>query len=222
VLELFGQRQQELLKLLRQNKAGLSKDELAAQLNITRTAVGQHLTALELDGYVRRGDARKTAGRPGQTYVLTSRGAEVFPRQYSWFSGVLLQAIRDERGSEGLSLWLRDIAETIAKSLAPRLDGKTGSARLGEVVRIMDELTFEAKAAETEDAPAIEASNCVYHELAVSHPEICQFDIALIARLTGQDVEHTECMVRGGGVCRFKLSGGAGAAAPSHQPDMTP
>lgn len=219
MLELFGQRQQDLLKLLRNNKAGLSKDELAAQLNITRTAVAQHLTALEVDGYVRRGGERKTAGRPGQTYVLTSRGTEVFPRQYSWFSGVLLHAVREERGSEGLAQWLREIAETIARSLAPRVEGQTGQARLGEVVRIMDELAFEARAVTASDAPAIEASNCVYHELAVTYPEICQFDIALISRLTGQDVHHAECMVRGGGVCRFKLSGGTQAPATS---DATP
>lgn len=210
MLELFGKRQQDLLKLLLKQKAGLSKDELAAALNITRTAVGQHLASLELDGYVSRGEERRTAGRPGQTYVLTARGSELFPRQYTWFSGMLLQALKDERGSEGLADWLRDIAGTVATSLQPRLAGKTGQDRLDEVVAIMEELAFEAGAVTPPDAPpAIEASNCIYHELAQRFPEICQFDVELLTRLTGRELRHSECMVRGGGVCRFQLRAGA-------------
>lgn len=215
MLELFGKRQQDLLKLLLKHKEGLSKDELALALCITRTAVGQHLTALELDGYVGRGDERKTAGRPGRTYVLTGRGSELFPKQYTWFSGVLLQALKDERGSEGLSLWLRDIAGTVARSLEPRVAGLTDQARLDEVVRIMNELAFEAQAVPSPEAPAenaIEASNCIYHELARSFPEVCQFDVALLSRLTGQDAIHSECMVRGGGVCRFRFQPGQAPA----------
>lgn len=208
MLELFGRRQQDLLKLLLQHKEGLSKDELAVALNITRTAVGQHLSSLELDGYVGRGDERKTAGRPGRTYVLTSRGAALFPKRYAWFSGLLLQALKAERGSEGLSDWLRAIAGTIATSLAPRVEGKADPERLDEVVRIMDELEFEARAVAAPGAPgetAIEAQNCIYHELAGTYPEVCQFDLELLTRLTGQDVIHSECMVRGGGVCRFQF-----------------
>lgn len=219
MLELFGRRQQDLLKLLMRNKEGLSKDELAIALDITRTAVGQHLNALEVDGYVRRGEERKTAGRPGQTYVLTGKGTDLFPKQYTWFSGLLLQAMREERGSEGLALWLRQLAGTIANSLQPRLEGKTGQELTDEVVRIMDELAFEARAVSPAGEPAIEASNCIYHELAKSYPEICQFDMELLSRLTGQGLDHNECMVRGGNVCRFKLQGSQAAVTASAHPD---
>ena len=207
VLELFGSRQQDLLKLLLLSKEGLSMDDLAASLAITRTAVRQHLSSLEAAGFVREGGSRKTAGRPGRTYLLTDRGSELFPRQYSWFSGILLQALKDERGSEGLAAWLRDLADVVAQSLAPRMAGKVGQERVTEIVRIMDELAAEAKAIEAagDDAGTIEASNCVYHVLARQHPEVCQFDIALISRLMGTEAHHTACMVRGGAACRFKL-----------------
>jgi DeoR family suf operon transcriptional repressor len=209
MLELFGRRQQELLKLMLKNKAGVSIDELASEANITRTAVRQHLTSLEADGYVCKGEERKTAGRPGQTFVLTRRGMDLFPKQYSWFSALLLQAMKEERGSEGLAQWLRGLAGTIATGLKSRLEGKAGDRRLEEVVAIMDELAFEAKAVLRVDHPegtAIEASNCVYHDLAKQFPEVCQFDLELLSQLTGSELDHHACMVRGGDICHFRLT----------------
>lgn len=209
MLERFGRRQQELLKLMLKNKAGVSIDELAAEARVTRTAVRQHLTALEAEGYVRKGDERKTAGRPGQTFVLTVRGTELFPRQYSWFSGLLLNAIRGERGSEGLAQWLRELACTVATSLNSRLEGKQDEQRLEAIVTILNELAFEAKATLPVDRPsetAIEASNCIYHDLAQQFPEVCQFDLELLSQLTGSEVEHQECIVRGGHSCRFRFT----------------
>jgi len=208
MLERFGKRQQELLKLMLKNKVGVSIDELASEAQITRTAVRQHLTALEAEGYVCKGEERKTAGRPGQTFVLTMRGTELFPKQYGWFSGMVLQALKEERGSEGLALWLRGLAGTVAGRLNSRLEGKDGEQRLEEVVAILNELAFEASSvlpAESLEERVIEASNCVYHGLAKRFPEICQFDLELLSKLTGSEPEHEECMVRGGNICRFRF-----------------
>jgi predicted ArsR family transcriptional regulator len=209
MLDLLGKRQQELLKLMLMRKEGLSIDELASVANITRPAVRQHLTSLEAAGFVCHGEERKTAGRPGQTFVLTKRGTDLFPKQYNWFSGLLLQAIKEERGSEGLAAWLREIAGTIGASLAPRLEGLDDDRRLDEVVTIMNELAFEARAispAERPDERAVEASNCIYHDLAGSFPEVCEFDLELLSRLTRSEIAHQECMVRGGNLCRFRLT----------------
>jgi predicted ArsR family transcriptional regulator len=64
-------RQHQILKLLLENKRGLSIDEFAAALSISRTAVQQHLSNLERDGYIQAGVFNKTAGRPVRTFVLT-------------------------------------------------------------------------------------------------------------------------------------------------------
>jgi len=76
-----------------------------------------------------------------------------------------------------------------------------------ELARLMDELGYDARpAAEADSAPTIEADNCVFHELAMKNPEVCQFDLALLAGFTGANVEHQECMARGGRVCRFRFT----------------
>ena len=61
-----GSRQQELLQALLRHKQGLSIDLLASKLSISRNAIRQHLTSLERDGLVQKGDVAPSGGRPEQ------------------------------------------------------------------------------------------------------------------------------------------------------------
>ncbi|HMA07657.1 MAG TPA: methanogen output domain 1-containing protein, partial [Ramlibacter sp.] len=54
-------------------------------------------------------------------------------------------------------------------------------------------------------ASTIEAHNCVFHNLAMKDPEICQFDLALMSSFTDSQVDHQECMAKGANVCRFRF-----------------
>ena len=54
MVSTVASRQWQLLDFLLKNKAGMTVDELAEALNITRTAVNQHIAGLERDGYVKR------------------------------------------------------------------------------------------------------------------------------------------------------------------------
>ena len=71
----------------------------------------------------------------------------------------------------------------------------------------MDQLGYNARDADARNKmPVIEADNCVFHELAIKNPEICRFDLAMMSAFTESNVEHQECMARGGNVCRFKFT----------------
>ena len=60
----MGERQKQLLKLLRGSKPGLSVDELSKGLEITRNAVRQHLASLEAAGLIALGPTRPSGGGP--------------------------------------------------------------------------------------------------------------------------------------------------------------
>src|SRR5687767_3343387 len=94
----LGETQRKLLGALHDagGSAGMSVEEIADKLGITITAVRQHLVALERDGLVTRNATRASGGRPQHLFVLTERGREGFPRQYSWFSELLLKTMREE------------------------------------------------------------------------------------------------------------------------------
>ena len=100
--EVIRERRRQLLRILLRNKPGATVDELAHALGVTRTAVRQHLASSMHQGLVARGAERASGGRPGQLYVLTDAGREEFPRHYSWFAQLLIEAIAQEHGATGL------------------------------------------------------------------------------------------------------------------------
>lgn len=203
-VQTLGERQQAMLRLLQQQKEGLTIEGLVASLAITRTAVRQHLATLERDGYVRKEGLRTSGGRPGYVYSLTPAGNELFPKQYSWFSALVLERLRAQLGHEGLAVFMRQLAADVAAGLAPRLQGQSPDGRIDELIRIMNELGYDARRLGGAP-PGLVASNCVYHHLAQLFPEVCEFDLGLMESLTGTRARHPECMLRGGHVCRFLL-----------------
>lgn len=204
MLETLGKTQQNLLKALLANKTGLSIDALAGTLGITRTAVRQHVTVLEGLGYLTKKQAGSTGGRPGQHYLLSQKGHDLFPKQYSLFSEILLRAVSAEKGAQGLADWLEKLGGEVAQTFRDKTAGGTLRERITEAVAVMNSLAYEARAVETGgQPPAIEAENCVYHDLAAENRSVCRFDIALLSGLTGADVIHEKCIQNGDNVCRF-------------------
>jgi len=207
VIDILGDRQKQLLRLLLKTKPGLTADELSKGLKITRNAVRQHLAALERDGLIAPGATRPSGGRPQQLYVLTGKGKEVFPRHYSWLAQLVVEAIKRDRGSAALSERLAAIGSGVAGQMRAQSPGhETREQKVEKLAAAMDRLGYNARRPATAGkAPVIEAYNCVFHELAAKHPEICDFDLALMGTFTDSKVDHQECMARGGNVCRFRF-----------------
>jgi DeoR family transcriptional regulator, suf operon transcriptional repressor len=203
-----GNSQQAVLNQLLEHKSGATLDELVSSVRLSRTAVNQHLIALERDGLVRKAASRKTGGRPLHLYVLTEAGVNGFPKQYSWFSKLLIQTLRERLGEEEAGRYMYDLGIKMSAGLIPRLVGKNRAERIAEIVQIMNETGFVARTTSARGAdklPRVECKNCVYHDLSKDYPEVCRFDIGFLSGLMGAEIEHEECMQRGGGSCRFRF-----------------
>ncbi|SDH59877.1 helix-turn-helix transcriptional regulator [Pseudomonas panipatensis] len=200
MLQGLGRTQQDLLTALLYRASGMSIDELAEQLAVTRTAVRQHLAALERDALVLRGTTRPTGRRPEQLYLLSPRGRELFPRQYQLLADLLIGEIAQLVGHDALVALMRNLGTRMAAGL------EQATVSEARIVEHMNETGYAAQVfARSAGEPEIVAHNCVFHHLASAHPEVCELDLALIGTLGGGSVEHLECMVRGGQVCRFHL-----------------
>lgn len=203
-----GESQQQILSQLLEHKTGMTVDELVDSVGLSRSAVNQHLLALESTGHIQQTAARKTKGRPGRVYILTEKGTNAFPKKYSWFSRVLLQALQKRVGSEGLAAYMYELGVDMSAIAIQRLVGKNRAERVAEIVNIMNETGFSAQtipAADEDKLPRIECKNCVYHDLSKEFTEVCRFDIGFLSGLMGADVEHETCMQRGANACRFRF-----------------
>jgi predicted ArsR family transcriptional regulator len=202
----------ELLRALLGTTEGLSAEALGRHLGITPNTVRQHLAALVNDGFVAPAGMRRSVGRPEQLRVLTERGRELFARHYYWFAELLVGLVRREHGGEGLRE--RRLGAEVAAGLRQRgSDAATRETAVDELAGLMAQLGYSANSRVGSDGEkVIEAQNCVFHQLAMKDPDICalDLDLALLSAFTGREVDHQECMARGGSVCRFRFSGGSG------------
>lgn len=207
MLQNMNSSRHQILEKLLENKNGLSVDNLSKLINISRTAVQQHFIALERDGYIKKNTLNKTAGRPETLYGITDKGINYFPKQYSWFSELILSDLQDEISSERFKGYMQRLGGKLAEKLGDRFEGKTLDERMNELVLIMTDLGFQVKV-DTEsstDMPDIKAFNCIYHDLAQKHNEICEFDLALMSSLLKKEVEQLSCMAKGDCDCSFRI-----------------
>jgi DeoR family transcriptional regulator, suf operon transcriptional repressor len=203
----IGSRQRQLLDLLLEHKEGLCIDEIAKALDISRNAVQQHIAVLEREGYLHIGVLSKTGGRPLRRYMLTEAGINSFPKQYAWFSKLMLSDLKNEIGAEAFQRYMYKLGNSLSQSYKHRFNGRSAQERKAELLKLMDEFGFKVDTTSPggDEQGKIKAHNCIFHDLAQKHAEICQFDIALITSLLEQDVELSECMAQGGGSCCFSI-----------------
>jgi predicted ArsR family transcriptional regulator len=203
----MGERQKQLLKLLRGSKPGLSVDELSKGLEMTRNAVRQHLASLEVAGFVTAGVTRPSGGgRPQQLYILTELGKETAPRQYSWLAQLVVASVRREEGID-MGKRMTEIGANVAQQIRSQYPGlSTHREKVEKLTEVMDQLGYGARNASLPGGESIiEADNCVFHAMAKKDSAICHLDRGLMETFTDSNVEHHECMAWGGSICRFKL-----------------
>ncbi|HEX7002002.1 MAG TPA: helix-turn-helix domain-containing protein [Trueperaceae bacterium] len=191
-----------MFHLLQNREDGLTLDELATIVGVSRNAIRQHITGLERDGLVRPIGVRRTGRRPSRAYGLTELGGEHFPRQYDRLALSLLEAIDDRLGPEAAEDVLDAMVEDLASVWLPELDRMTGEARRKRVLALMNELGYHAGPAE-DAAGGLRAVNCVFHNVARRNRAVCRFDEKLLSRLLGDEVRLTSCMALGDGACVF-------------------
>ena len=204
-LRQLGPTQQKLLRRLLVSPQGATVEALCEALRVTHNAVRQHLTALIAAGYVERGSALPTGGRPQARYVLLPAGRDLFPKNYALVATSVLERLYSTAGKAGVQAMLGDIGRELGAAAAERISTVSDDETARALAEQLDALGYEAQAVKRDGEMQVEAYNCVFHALAKAHPDVCRFDLAFMEAATGRSVHHLECLVRGGNACRFRL-----------------
>lgn len=203
----ISQRQHEILEHFLARKKELCIEELALELGISRTAVQEHFGALETEGYIEKHAVTKTAGRPISLYAITDKGINHFPKHYGWFANLMLDDLLDTISVEESEKYMRHLGEKLATQLQSQFENKTLPEKLIELTAVLNELGFIVeKTTNEQQKPCLQACNCILHDLAQKHLQICQFDLALMSQVLGEKVQQSRCMAKGDTVCEFHLT----------------
>ena len=207
-IHAFSSRQQALLTTLLHHRVGKSVDELARELGISRNATNQHISSLTNLGLIENSLRPSHGGRPVKSYFLSPGGLELFPRHYAQLSILLVEWIRRNLDGQALSNCLRELGAQLARDYSERVGALNGlPLKISEVATIMRELGYETDIGTSDDgAIDIIASNCVFHQVAVECRQTCEFDLSLMGTLLNAQIDHQECIVRGGLCCRFGIT----------------
>jgi predicted ArsR family transcriptional regulator len=196
-----GRSRDRILELLLRSEEPLGVQALAAALGVSRNAAHQLVAALEREGLVERAATIRTRGRPSQGFRLSTAGRATFPRQYALLASQLLAELSRHLPPDRLHETMERIGSSLAATL-PAVDAASPDS-IAKIAALMRNLGYESKAVEGAEGPEIEAHNCVFHDLAMAEPAICEVDLSLLRALSGKTVEHRRCMARGEGSCRF-------------------
>lgn len=205
-LQQMGSTQRKLLRKLLSCQQGASVEELCQTLGVSHNAVRQHLTALIARGLASRGEAIPSGGRPRAVYVLTSAGRELFPRNYALIARGMIEHLYAHGGVGAVQAMLADVGAKLGAEAASRYAtarDRDGATHI--LAEQLDALGYEAEVVAVDGHAEAQAWNCVFHTLAVAHPDVCRFDLAFMSAATGHSVQRTACMLHGQPTCRFRL-----------------
>lgn len=204
-LRQLGTTQQKLLRQLLAAPQGATVEDLCDALHVTHNAVRQHLTALIFAGFVSRGTAKPTGGRPQLRYILTLAGRELFPRNYSLIATGIIDSLYQSAGKQAVQELLTALGRRLGSEAASRIDASSDDNIAATLADQLDALGYEANTVRRDGQVQIEAHNCVFHEVARAHADVCRFDLAFMESATGRPIRHMECLLHGGSACRFRI-----------------
>jgi DeoR family transcriptional regulator, suf operon transcriptional repressor len=195
------------LLLFLKKRGEASARDLADALGITVSAVRQHLAGLIAAGLVASRRDIRGPGRPPLLYSLAAAGEALFPRFYSELTNELLEYVEEEDAELLQHVFERRRRRRVEQA-ARRLAGKSFSARIAELTRILDE---DGYLADVERRPGgrylITEHNCAILGVAQRYGLACSTELEFLREaIPDATVERVAHRMAGAHVCAYEVT----------------
>jgi DeoR family suf operon transcriptional repressor len=210
VLDRLPETRRTILRTLK--RCGEARaDELAAVLEVTPSAMRQHLTALSAEGLVTHHQVKGSPGRPKHVYHLTAAAEGLFPKAYGELTTELLDYVQEADPALVEGIFAKRRQRRI-EGAAARLAGKSFDERVAEMGRILDEDGYlaEVEPLDGDGADAggfrITEHNCAILSVASKYGQACSSELEFIrAALPDADIDRVKHMMAGAYVCAYEV-----------------
>ncbi|MBX9787285.1 MAG: MarR family transcriptional regulator [Pirellulales bacterium] len=184
-----------------------SISQIAAETEVTATAVRQRLSRLMRQGLVERRAIRDGRGRPRHEYALTSQARRQVGDNFADLAMVLWGEIRAVKDSETRRGLLERIAGALASEYAGRIEGATVAERMRDVQTVLTERRVPSSVVEGPPGRAsLTVLDCPYPALAEQDRGICAVERMLFSRLAGAGLQLSQCRLDGHACCQFETN----------------
>jgi DeoR family transcriptional regulator, suf operon transcriptional repressor len=193
---------------------GLTADDIASRLRLTRSAVRAQLTGMERDGVVQRTGQRPGTTRPSHVFELTPEVEQLLSSAYIPLLTSLIDTFADGLPTDQVETMLRQAGRRLAGELSR---GKRPAGNLSSRVAMVSEMMNEHLGAltriEANGGYVIRGMGCPLAALTGKHPGVCLAIESLISEVLRLPV-HECCDRSERPQCCFEI----GTRAERHRP----
>jgi predicted ArsR family transcriptional regulator len=171
--QLLDSSRGRIVTLLRGTR-GLTADDIASKLALTRSAVRAQLTGMERDGVVRRAGQRPGTTRPSHVFELTPEVEQLLSSAYIPLLTSLIDTFADGLPPNQVETILRQAGKRLAAELSRgRRPAGNLSSRLAMVSEMMNEQLGALTHVEGNGGYIIRGMGCPLAALTGKHPGVC-------------------------------------------------
>ena len=163
-------------------------ENLAGRLDVSATAVRQHLATLAGLGLVERRKAETRGGRPAFLYRLSELGRRAYPKRHDLLAKQLIDTLIAREGVDWTLEVVREAARAVAGEAVERaVEARDPEARWRAAMEWLEkELSWEAQLEELPEERRVILHQCPFRAVSLEHPEVCgAFLATLLELLTG-------------------------------------
>jgi predicted ArsR family transcriptional regulator len=186
---------------------GMTSDDVARDLGLTRSAVRLQMAGLEREGVVRRVGKRPGTTRPSHVFALTPEVEQLLSRAYVPLLSHLVDVVADALPADRLEALLRQAGRGLARELTGgrRVPGGLAS-RVAAVSDLLNARLGATTRVERNGHFVIRGAACPLAALTARHPGACLAMESLVGEIVG--VPARECCDRGDRPrCCFEIQG---------------
>ena len=198
-----GSRGSVLVALKRDGR--LTAAELSRQLGLSPNAVRHHLKELEAEGLVTHDRRPHGVGAPLYEYHLSPAGEALFPQRYKETLTALLDHVVEREGRAAAVAFLESYYDSMARRLAPELEGASPAERMAIVTRARSEDGYMAEGEATFCCGTLTEHHCAIRAVSERFPEICAAEERFLAAVLGGKVERKLHLLGGDAACQYQV-----------------
>lgn len=180
-----------IMELLR--RGPMTVDELAAALQLTRTAVQAQLATLQRDELIEQRGTRRGTSKPARMYGVTMQAELLFSRAYIPILTHLIHVLAQQMSPAQFDAVMHQVGRQAMTGRAPAPQGSLRD-RVLTASSLLNDLGGLSEVDEEDGLYIIRSHGCPLAAATAEHPEVCNALESMLSEFVGTKV--TKCCDR--------------------------